>query len=484
MLFARRIALALSFQILVSVEGLRKRVSQNKNNVSSYASPTAADVLRSMGKGINLGNVYDAPRGGVWNDPSFATQAARIDSLHAAGFTNVRVPVTWGDTFQWDARTSDANATVRYAIQKGLYVVLDTHHEHWLKDDYDGSSYYDSKFSELWRNIATLFQDVGPQLVFETLNEPEGAMGFWSGLSPFDPVAIARTRQINQVAYDAIRRVSPNRVILVTPNGQGNQACAPSVYPNRQSFPDGGGDPYLAITVHTYDPWDFCGQTGSNAHFGSRGNLLNALGSQFNALFDWAARTNIPVHLGEYGVGRLPGRSYERNTDLVREYYSYVTNLFVQRGMPTSVWDDQGWFAVMLGTNQFVNGLADSMLGSSGGPPSPPPSPPSGGVPSPPPSPPSGGSGCCQHNGVCNCGNDGTGWCNDSPSNCGVCNGSWDPAGAAPTCPPGGGGGCCKNGFGLCDCGSDGTGWCHGSPDNCNVCTGIWDNNAAAPSCR
>merc|ERR1719401_3161468 len=143
--------------------------------------------------------------------------------------------------------------------------------------------------------------------------------------------------------------MSPNRVILVTPNGQGNQACAPSVYPNRQSFPDGGGDPYLAITVHTYDPWDFCGQTGSNA------------------LFDWAAATNIPVHLGEYGVGRLPERGWERDTDVVRTYYSFVTNLFVGRGMPTSVWDDQGWFAVMLGTNQFVNGLSDSMLGGSGG---------------------------------------------------------------------------------------------------------------------
>merc|ERR1719282_640735 len=376
-----------------------------------------------MGRGINLGNVYDAPRGQVWNDPSFATQAARIDSLHAAGFTNVRVPVTWGDTFQGDSRTSDANATVRYAIQKGLYVVLDTHHEHWLKEHYDGSSYYDSKFSELWRNIATLFQDVGPELVFETLNEPEGAMGFWSGLSPFDPTAIARTRQINQVAYEAIRRVSPNRVILVTPNGQGNQACAPSVFPSRQSFPDGGSDPYLAITVHTYDPWDFCGQTGSNAHFGSRGNLLNALGSQFNALLDWAARTNIPVHLGEYGVGRLPERGYERNTDLVREYYSFVTNLFVERGMPTSVWDDQGWFAVMLGTNQFVNGLSDSMLGGSGSPspPAPPPTPTSAPSPVPPPS-----SGSCCWGGCSGTCSPSTDWCAASQSNCeGQCSGEW-----------------------------------------------------------
>jgi len=464
MLFARRVALALSIQILISVEGLRKRKVALERN----AWPTAAEVLSSMGRGINLGNVYDAARGEVWNDPSFGTQAARIDSLQAVGFTHVRIPVTWGDTFQWDARTSDANSTVRYAIQKGLYVVLDTHHEHWLKSHYDGSNYYDSKFAELWRNIATLFQDVGPELVFETLNEPEGTMGWWSGVSPFDPGAIALTRQINQVAYDAIRSVSPNRVILVTPNGQGNQVMAPTIYPNRQSFPDNGGDSHLAITVHTYDPWEFCGQTGNNAFLGSVGNMQSLLRSNYQALFDWAAATNIPTHLGEYGVGRMPEREWERDTELVREYYSFVTNLFIERGMPTSAWDDQGWFAVLLGRNQFVYGLSDSLLGSA--------------PPSPSPTPPSGG-GCCRNGeDVCGCGSDGTGWCNESPSNCGVCTGTWDPAGATPMCNQPGGG-CCRNGDWVCGCGSDGSGWCNGSSENCNVCTGTWDSNAATPSC-
>jgi len=359
MLFVRRVALALSVPTLISVEG----TPSLRAVFESDTWPTAAEVLGAMGRGINLGNVYDAYRGEVWNDPSVATQSARIDSLYAAGFTNVRIPVTWGETFQEDNRTRNANATVRYAIQKGLYVVLDTHHEHWLKDHYNASSEYDDKFAELWRNIATLFQDVGPELVFECLNEPEGAMGFWGGNpGPFDPIAIARTRQINQVGYDAIRSVSPHRVILVSPNGQGNQACASSVYPNRSSFPDNGSDPHLAITVHTYDPWDFCGQTGNNAFLGSIENLQSTLGTQFQGLFDWAVATDIPVHLGEYGVGRVIETVSERDTELVREYYNFVTNLFIEQGMPTSVWDDQGWFAVMTGTDEFVNGIKDSLL--------------------------------------------------------------------------------------------------------------------------
>lgn len=253
--------------------------------------------------------------------------------------------------------------------------------------------------------------------------------------------------------------------------------------------------------------------------------MQSALRDQYQALFDWAAATNIPVHLGEYGVGR-EGNQGERDTDLVREYYSFVTNLFIQRGMATCVWDDQGWFGIMLGTNQFVYGLQNSLL--SAAPPSTTPSPPtpapepctdgnqyceewaargecennpgymlencrrscgacspaptSAPTPAPSPTPPSGG-GCCQHEGQCNCGEDGTGWCNGSPSNCNMCLGTWNPSGAAPSCN-GSGGGCCRNGDSVCGCGSDGTGWCNDSPSNCNMCTGTWDSNAPTPSCR
>jgi len=48
----------------------------------------------------------------------------------------------------------------------------------------------------------------------------------------------------------------------------------------------------------------------------------------------------------------------------------------------------------------------------------------------------------------------------------------------------GGGSGCCTFGGGCGDCGDDGTGWCHQSPDNCATCTGSWDGGAETPACR
>jgi endoglucanase len=49
---------------------------------------------------------------------------------------------------------------------------------------------------------------------------------------------------------------------------------------------------------------------------------------------------------------------------------------------------------------------------------------------------------------------------------------------------PGPGGGCCKWGGGCGDCGDDGSGWCHQSSSNCAACAGSFDGGAQAPACR
>merc|ERR1712084_75825 len=45
----------------------------------------------------------------------------------------------------------------------------------------------------------------------------------------------------------------------------------------------------------------------------------------------------------------------------------------------------------------------------------------------------------------------------------------------------GGGGGCCRFEADCGDCGDDGTGWCHESASNCAQCTGNFD--PGAPAC-
>merc|ERR1712099_218931 len=53
-----------------------------------------------------------------------------------------------------------------------------------------------------------------------------------------------------------------------------------------------------------------------------------------------------------------------------------------------------------------------------------------------------------------------------------------------PTPSPGtGGGGCCQFEADCGDCGEDGSGWCHLSVSNCAVCTGVFNESATAPNC-
>lgn len=68
---------------------------------SGVAGETPREVAASLGMGWNLGNQMDAFADGVaqetvWGNPPVGQ--AFFDSLSAAGFTSVRIPVTWMGT--------------------------------------------------------------------------------------------------------------------------------------------------------------------------------------------------------------------------------------------------------------------------------------------------------------------------------------------------------------------------------------------------
>jgi len=109
-----------------------------------------------------------------------------------------------------------------------------------------------------------------------------------------------------------------------------------------------------------------------------------------------------------------------------------------------------------------------------------------GSVPTPPtPTPgpgPSPSGGCCMFGSDCgDCGEDGSGWCHQSASNCAVCTGEFDASASAPRCdgtvptlptdPPGTK--CCWGG-GCTGCNEDPSNWCNGGKQECGNCGGTW----------
>ncbi|MBP7642052.1 MAG: cellulase family glycosylhydrolase [Saprospiraceae bacterium] len=337
-------------------------------------STTAKQVIKDMAAGFNLGNTYD---NGL-NTNTFTSIKPIIDLYHKAGMKHVRIPVTWMDRFSENDRLADNNGNVNYenarfkelvkvidyAISLEMYVVINTHHELWLKDEYDGSADFDTKFGNLWKGIATYFKDYPTYLIFEVLNEPEGKLGEWGNDGwpiPTNATAIAYTRKVNVVGYEVIRKSGGKndvRIVMVSTNGQGNETTIEEVYPSKSTLPGGGKDAYLAIQVHSYNPWSFCGHTGSNAAWPG----VKSISDGIKKVGVHSDLLDVPINYGEFGVGRQNNTS-ERNTDLVRSYYKTFATTTLGEDMSYSVWDDRGWFGLITSNgSSFVNNIVPDML--------------------------------------------------------------------------------------------------------------------------
>jgi endoglucanase len=352
-------------------------MAQPPESTRKVAANTAKVTLASMDVGYNLGNTFDLQI----NNLDEKDICKLIDLYVSVNCKHIRIPVTWIDGFNGDLLVNNngkllakhprfllLKKTIDYAISKKLYVILNTHHEKWLKDNYDGTANIDNKFQSLWTEIAKQFEKYPPQLIFEVLNEPDGALGQWDGkVKPNNPQAVTLTRQINDVGYKAIRATggkNTTRVILISPNGQGNHSQLKQIYPSKESLPGGGNDTFLAATVHTYDPYDFCGPNGTNAKYPGDQVVAQAI----QDCISHATKIDLPIHYGEFGVGREKNPQ-TRDTQPVREYYWAIRQATKAANVPCAFWDDRGWFGMVelnkAGRYTFVFDLVPSMLGNA-----------------------------------------------------------------------------------------------------------------------
>jgi endoglucanase len=194
---------------------------------------------------LNLANALEAPKEGEWGYTIRLEDLARI---RAAGFDGVRVPVRWdqhtgpGPDHRIDpAFFARVDQVIGEALVQQLAVVLDVHHFNALNADPRGQT---PKFLAIWRQIAARYKTRDQRLLFEILNEPNGAL-----------MNVAEVERLNSAALAEIRKVDPRRVVIF--GGVQWNAIAGL---ERLTPPD---DPYLAVTVHYYAPHDFTHQNAS-----------------------------------------------------------------------------------------------------------------------------------------------------------------------------------------------------------------------------
>jgi len=265
---------------------------------------TAQQAASLMSPGWNLGNSFDStPNETSYGNPT-PTQTL-INAVQAAGFKTLRLPVTWtthigaGPSYTIDsAWMAKVKQTAQWAIDAGMYVFVNTHHEAdgnggWVSFPTSSTSAQTvaTEVTAVWTQIATAFQSFNSRLMLECFNEPNEAGGGNTTTAQTD------LNMYLEACFKAIRGTggaNATRIVMIQPVGASpNQAGIQSM--QKVSFIN---DPNLIISLHTYYPTNF-GLSTTPYAWGSSTDYTNMQSSIAKQIRVWLP-TQVVI-IGEWG---------------------------------------------------------------------------------------------------------------------------------------------------------------------------------------
>lgn len=248
---------------------------------------------KRLGRGINLGNALDAPREGEWG---VTLKADYFRAIREAGFETVRLPVKWSAHAQARAPyTIDpvfaprVDWAIDQALANHLNIIVNVHHYEEMTGEPDKHL---PRLIGLWEQISARYKDRPARVYFELFNEPHAKLNEskWNAAIP--------------LLLKAVRKTNPTRPVIIGP-AQWNSIAAL----DKLELP--ADDPYLILTVHFYDPFEFTHQgaswaKGADLWKGRKWNGSSAekaeIRRQLEQVAQWAKEHGLPVFLGEFGA--------------------------------------------------------------------------------------------------------------------------------------------------------------------------------------
>ena len=315
---------------------------------------SAADAVRRMGAGWNLGNSLDANSGDdshmwieaysartnetyetAWGQP--VTTRALFHLFKEAGFNAIRIPVTWyphmgtiqlqweNEDWHWDKSAwtgyevdpgwmARVKEVVDYVIDEGMYCILNVHHDTgaastaWLVAGEPEFEAAKPRYQALWQQIAETFKDYDARLLFESYNEMLDPYDSWCFASFATParydadVAVSAYRGINQYAKlfvetvrasggnNALRNLVINTYGACSGDGTWNSHLTDPLA--QLELPEAPG--HLAVEVHSY--WE---ADKFDAQKADIDRLFNNLDQHI------VRRLGVPAIIGEWGGGNV-----------------------------------------------------------------------------------------------------------------------------------------------------------------------------------
>lgn len=322
--------------------------SSRSSSSASSGGLTSVELTKRMGIGWNVGNSLDAIGGETaWGNPLITQQL--INSVKAAGFKTIRLPVAWSK-FSNEANFTIQTAwmdrveqVVNYALNADMYVVMNIHWDGgWMQPTNAQSAYVNNRLKIMWTQIATRFANYDDRLLFAGTNEVmvDGDYG--------TPTAEYYTVQnsFNQTFVTTVRATggkNATRHLVV----QGFNTNIDHTV-NFAKIPTDTVSNRLMMEVHYYDPYNFTLNTSSNiTQWGKIATNPSATETWANESYTDAQfqkmKTNfvdkgIGVILGEYGV---VSRTNVADHETYRNYWNeYITKSAYSHGLVPVYWDN------------------------------------------------------------------------------------------------------------------------------------------------
>ncbi len=307
---------------------------------------TSLQLSQLMGAGWNLGNSLEATGGETaWGNP--ATTQALMNTVKAAGFKTVRIPVSWkqyadasdviGAT--WMARVTQV---VDYAKTAGLYVLINIHWDGgWMQPTYAAQATANARITKFWTQIAHNFKAYDDTLLFAGTNEVmvEGDYG--------TPQAeyVSVQNGFNQQFVTAVRATGGNNAVRHLVVQGFNTNIDHTV--NFAVMPTDTASNRLMMEVHYYDPYNFTlndkstiwqwGSTATDAKATEAWANEAYADAQFQKMKTKFVDKGIPVILGEFGAIRRSEYAGAENYRLAWD--RYIARSAWTHGLVPIYWD-------------------------------------------------------------------------------------------------------------------------------------------------
>lgn len=331
------------------------------SGIAPVTGKTAAEIVRAMGAGWNLGNTLDACNDNSgyqgletetsWGNPK--TTKDTIKTVADAGFKSIRIPVSWHNHLTnekidaaWIARVKEI---VDWALECNLYAVINIHHDTWNASGDFWGYYPDNAHKEksikyvknIWQQVAEKFSSYDQRLIFETLNEPRlrGTKHEWwcdylqNGNCSQCSEAVEIVNELNKAALETIRAAggkNSSRLVIVP-----SYVASPDyAFKDSFKFPSDSAN-MIALSTHMYTPNDFAMKSPGDTVFSDKHK--DDLTYYFDTLNSKFVQKDVPVFIGEYGA------TNKNNKDERIKWVKFFIENASKYKMSPCLWDNNNY---------------------------------------------------------------------------------------------------------------------------------------------